>query len=305
MTGFSAGWLALREPFDRSARRAASAGFDLPALGRRLRGGAPVLGVLDLACGTGANFRELAPRLGGAQRWLLVDHDPVLLAALPGVLAAWAASQGFAMRAEGEQLRIEGPDWHAEVQPLRIDLAQESGLSALPLAEVALVTASALLDLVSAHWLDDLLVRARAARLALLFALTVDGRMGWTPKLEADDLLARLFEAHQQRDKGFGVALGSAAVNRAADRLRALGYELQLTCSDWDIDGSEGAQAQAMLTALVEGSAAAASEQGPEAVIEIAEWAAARMRLLARTRLCIGHGDLLATLASVEALSAG
>ena len=66
MTGFSADWLALREPFDRSARQAAAAAFDLPALAGRLRGDKPALEVVDLACGTGANLRELGPRLRGA-----------------------------------------------------------------------------------------------------------------------------------------------------------------------------------------------------------------------------------------------
>lgn len=294
MTGFSADWLALREPFDRSARGASFGAFDLPGLARRLRGGASTLGVLDLACGTGANLRALAPRLGGPQRWLLVDHDPLLLATLPGALTAWAASRGFSSHANGEGLRLEGPDWHADVEPLRIDLAQ--GLAALPLAEVGLVTASALLDLVSAAWLDDLLVRVQAARVALLFALTVDGRVDWAPEVAGDELLTRLFEAHQQRDKGFGAALGGAAVERAAERLRALGYELQHAASDWQIDGSEGAQAQAMLAAMVAGCAAAACEQAPELAAAISDWVIERTRLLAGTRLRIGHRELLATL---------
>ncbi|MDM0016141.1 class I SAM-dependent methyltransferase [Variovorax saccharolyticus] len=294
MTGFSADWLALREPFDRSARCASAAALDPKALAQGLRGAAPDLGVLDLACGTGANLRELAPRLGGSQRWLLVDHDPLLLAALPDVLRAWAGAQGLAFSADGLRLRIEGPGWLAEVQPLRIDLAR--GLDQLPLSEVGLVTASALLDLVSAAWLDDLLVRARAAGAALWFALTVVGRVDWTPEAAGDALLARLFEAHQRRDKGFGAALGAAAADRAAERMGALGYRVLRADSDWDIDASLGAPAQALLAALIEGTADAAREQDPEAAAAVAGWAAERRRLLGRTRLRIGHRELLATL---------
>ena len=294
MTGFSADWLALREPFDRSARGASAAAFDPQALALRLRRAAPELAVLDLACGTGANLRELAPRLGGAQRWLLVDHDPLLLAALPAVLGAWAGSQGFAFGANARGLRIDGPGWRAEVQPLRIDLAQ--GLDELPLAQVGLVTASALLDLVSAAWLDALLVRARAARAALWFALTVDGRVDWAPEVAGGDLMARLFEAHQRRDKGFGAALGAAAADRAAERMGALGYQVRRADSDWDIDASLGAPAQALLAALIEGSAEAACAQDPQAAAALAAWTAERMRLLGRTRLRIGHRELLATL---------
>ena len=295
MTGFSADWLTLREPFDRSARGASAAAFDLPALALRLRRrrSDPVLGVLDLACGTGANLRELAPRLGGAQRWLLVDHDPLLLATLPRALAAWAETEGFLFGHQAGGFGIEGPGWRADVEPLRIDLAQD--LAALPLAQVGLVTASALLDLVSAAWLDDLLARACHAGQALLFALTVDGRMDWTPRVAGDDRLARLFAAHQRRDKGFGAALGGAAADLAADRLGARGCELQLATSDWVIDGGEGAQAQAMLAAMVAGIAAAVREQDPAAAALATDWEAQRLRRLARTRLRVGHRDLLAT----------
>ncbi|MCB1771612.1 MAG: class I SAM-dependent methyltransferase, partial [Candidatus Competibacteraceae bacterium] len=75
MNGFSATWLALREPVDAASRNR--------ALTNRLiewRGRMDTLRVLDLASGTGANFRFLAPLLGGEQHWRLVDHDPALLA---------------------------------------------------------------------------------------------------------------------------------------------------------------------------------------------------------------------------------
>lgn len=292
MTGFSADWLALREPFDRAARQASAAAFDLAGLADRSRGGGATLGVLDLACGTGSNLRELAPRLGGAQRWLMVDHDPGLLAVLPGEVAAWARSRGFGCRSVADQLRLDGPGWDADVQLQRIDLSQELG--ALPWGDFALVTASALLDLVSAAWLDDLLARACAAKSALLFALTVDGRAEWTPEIAGDDWVARCFEAHQRRDKGFGAALGADAVAVAAARLAAWGCGVHRSRSDWRIDGGDGQDALAMLRAMISGSAEAALEQAPAAGAAIGEWQAQRMAAIARTRLRVGHIDLLA-----------
>lgn len=47
--------------------------------------------MLDLASGTGANLRFLAPLLGGEQHWRLVDHDPVLLARGEEQCGAWVA----------------------------------------------------------------------------------------------------------------------------------------------------------------------------------------------------------------------
>ena len=74
MSHFSAAWLALREPVDTVSRHA-----ELTARLIDWRQGQGPLSVVDLGSGTGANFRFLAPRLGGEQHWRLVDHDPALL----------------------------------------------------------------------------------------------------------------------------------------------------------------------------------------------------------------------------------
>ncbi len=292
MTGFSADWLALREPFDHAARSASAAGLDLRGMARRLRGADAVLGVLDLACGTGANLRELAPRLGGAQRWLLADHDASLLAALPDAIGAWASARGFTWRAEGAGLHVSGPDWAAEAHPLHIDLAL--ALHTAPFAQARLVTASALLDLVSAPWLDNLLTHVAAARPGVLFALNVDGRVSWDPALPGDADIDRLFTAHQHRDKGFGVALGGEAVRVLAQRLASIGYGATQVRSDWRIDARGGPGAIAMIRAMVEGAGGAALEQDATARALVEGWMAQRLALADRSRLGVGHLDLLA-----------
>lgn len=292
MTGFSVDWLALREPYDREARSMAAHSLKLNALATRLRGGDPALAVLDLACGTGANLRELAPRLAGSQRWTLVDHDPKLLEALPGVLAAWAMENGLLFQAEAKSMRIEGPGWTAEVHPLCIDLALELG--AVPFAGSRLVTASALLDLVSAPWLDALFGCVRSAGAAMLFALNVDGRITWDPSIAGDEEVDRLFASHQRRDKGFGPALGVEAVGVTVSRLPAMGYRIFQATSDWRIDAGEEAHAAALLTAMVEGMGAAAIEQDPTARSSVSEWIQRRIDVLDKTRLRIGHQEILA-----------
>jgi len=294
MNAFSADWLALRESFDRVARGAASASFDLQGLAARLRGGASALTVLDLACGTGANLRELAPRLGGVQRWTLVDHDPRLLAASPGVLAPWARTRGLSMATGERGLRFERAGLKVDVETLPCDLAQP--LDAAPFERYRLITASALLDLVSARWIDALARHARDAEAAVLFALSVDGSVEWWPELPGDADVHRLFVAHQHRDKGFGPALGGDAVHLAATRLSLLGYEVAQAASDWHIDGRGGAQSTAMLRAMIEGAAAAALEQDPSALTLIEDWTAERLDMIEWTTLRVGHRDLLATL---------
>ncbi|MGK6310420.1 class I SAM-dependent methyltransferase [Variovorax sp. DT-64] len=286
MTGFSADWLALREPFDLAARAASAATLDLRGMATRMRGDAEVLDVLDLACGTGANLRALAPCLGGAQRWLLIDHDPRLLAALPGVFAAWSRVQGLRLRVEHQAFHIEGRDWNAEVRWRRADLA--STLDAVPFAGAQLVTAAALLDLVSASWLDALFDRVPKMNVAMFFALSVDGRVHWDPATKGDEMVHQLFAAHQRRDKGFGPALGSEAPATAAARLAALGYGVTQSRSDWHIEE------MAMLQAMIDGMSSAAVEQDSNAHALVRTWRARRLASMPHGRLHVGHMDLLA-----------
>ncbi|MBA2722428.1 MAG: class I SAM-dependent methyltransferase [Methylibium sp.] len=302
MNGFTSDWLALREPFDRAARAAAAATLDLPSLiaGRSAEDGS--LSVIDLACGTGANLRELAPRLGGPQRWRLIDHDPVLLNAVAPALAGWASARGHRFEQHGDLLHVEGRGenglaFAAAVQTGRLDLARD--LNTLPFARTQLVTASALLDLVSADWLRALLDQALAARCALLFALNVDGRTAWDPADDHDELVHAAFAAHQRRDKGFlGPALGGQAVEQAALWLGAAGYRVRQADSDWIIDASQPGPshpaAAALQRAMIEGMATAASEQAPDNEAAIRAWRQRRLALLERSCLRVGHTDLIA-----------
>ena len=251
--------------------------------------------MVDLACGTGANLRELGAR-GWAVRsagcWSITTRNcwpPCRQRSRPG-----RAVQGLALRGAGDGWRIDGPDWQAEVRLQRLDLSRQ--LALLPWREAALVTASALLDLVSAAWLDELLTRAGAARAALLFALTVDGRVEWTPALVGDALAARPVR-RPTSDATRVSALRWAARPRAwrPQRWAASGYEVIQCRSDWQIDGGEGPAARAMLSAMVAGTAAAALEQAPAAGAALERWRAQRLAVVAQTRLRVGHLDLLAT----------
>ncbi|WP_077000696.1 class I SAM-dependent methyltransferase [Variovorax sp. KK3] len=285
MSGFSADWLALREPFDIAARAESAAAFDLRGMADRMRGGAKALSVVDLGCGTGANLRALAPRLGGSQRWLLVDHDPKLLAALPRVIGGWARAQGLVLRAGDAQLHVEGAGWDAEIRWLQADLV--GALDTVSLVAAQLVTAAALLDLVSAPWLRDLFERVRRANAAVFFALDVDGRLDWYPALEHDAEVHALFAAHQRRDKGFGPALGGESSSTAAALLEAMGYGVAQARSDWHIDSGP------MLASMIQGIASAALEQMPGAAPVVDAWRAQRSAS-PQSRLCVGHLDLLA-----------
>ena len=286
MSGFSAEWLALREPFDAAARAEADS---VAARAAGWLGPAPRR-IVDLACGTGANLRALAPRLGRGQHWRLVDHDAALLAALPDALRAWGRRCGYQVTVRGGgTLAIDGPGFDATVACQALDLAR--GLPALALPPGALLTASALLDLVSAAWLDALVTEATRAGATLLFTLNVDGRVLWQPADPGDGPVQAAFAAHQRRDKGFGPALGAGAVPEAVARLQAAGWQVETARSDWHIDG---AQSPAMLQALVDGTAAAAIEQAPGQRDAVAAWRQRRSAGRADACLVVGHVDLAA-----------
>ena len=274
---FGADWLALREPFDAAARESSSL---LVARLRALRPGPEPWRVMDLGCGTGANWRWLAPRLGGEQQWLALDHDAALLRAWPLPTGAEAPLD--------EPVRWRGVYFDATLLRREAELAH--GLHALPWAAVQLVTASALLDLAGAEWLDELVRRATDARATLFFALNVDGEHDWTPTVADDAWIGELFAAHQGRDKGLGPALGARAVPWLKQALCDRGYRVALGRSDWHVRRED----QAMKTAMIEGFARAAIEQEPTQAPLVRAWRARRLRKLGWGSLRVGHLDLLA-----------
>ena len=200
MSGFSATWLALREPVDAAARNA-----ELTAELAAWRRGRGLLTVLDLASGTGANLRFLAPALGGEQHWRLVDHDPVLLTRGEELSGPWSAEQRMNLTLNWRRLDLVG-DWE------RLDFRG-----------VQLVTAAALLDLVAADWLERLAQCCRDARAAVFMALTYDGSIVWEPALAGDERVREQVNRHQRTDKGFGPALGPNAAATLAILLRKFG----------------------------------------------------------------------------------
>jgi hypothetical protein len=330
MSGFDAGWLALREPFDAAARDATLARRFIDAVvvraSQRAAGGGSVAGsasvssapatartrpsswrpgaarIVDLAAGTGANLRVLAPRLPGDQDWLLVDHDPDLIAAQAGALGRWAVAQGWQCRVAEGGLLIDAGRAQWRVRARRLDL--QAAFDQLHLGSFDGVTTTAFLDLVSDAWLERLADRIVAAGVPLLATLTVDGRREWQPAAEGDAAIGAAFERHQQGDKGFGASLGPAAADAMLAKLAARGYRTESASSDWRIEAGDAA----MLLRMVDECAAVArsvlSTEGAPAgkadqvdqVDQVDHWAMLRRQQASEGRLTlrVGHRDMVA-----------
>lgn len=212
--------------------------------------------ILDLGCGTGSTVRALAPLLPINTHWHLVDNDLELLR-----LAGQAAGTSATLH--------------------QLDL---SDIDSLPLSGVTLVTASALIDLVSKTWLEQL---ASRLTVPVYFALSYDGRMSWRPENITDASVTEAFNSHQRTDKGFGPALGPDAVSVACEIFESHDFEVLVANSPWKL----GPRDTPLQKELVSGISKAASEFG----LQDAElWGTQRIAAAEKTLCQIGHGDILA-----------
>lgn len=262
MSGFSADWLALREPHDGRARNPEV----LAAVAAFLRG-RPSVRVVDLACGTGSTFRALTRHLPMHQNWRLVDNDVGLLARAAAVARAETVT----------------------IAAVPLDMSRD--LEAVLDGPLDLVTTSALLDLVSEAWLERLAVEIAARKIPLYAALSYDGRIEIGPADPSDASIIAAVNAHQGTDKGFGPALGPAAAAFAIARFKALGYSVVYGTSDWVI----GPQDRDMQLEIFAGWASAARETGVS-LADTAAWLTRRRDAVTagRSSIRVGHVDIFA-----------
>ncbi len=278
MSGFSAEWLALREPADHRARNVALREQLSDWLCHVTPSSRDVTRVLDLGCGAGSNLRALAAHLPQRQHWTLVDFDDALLKQARQTLREWA---DVVLR-DDEFLAIEKSGKHIEVVFSRQDLA--ANIEEVLSKPVELVTAAAFFDLVSPDWIARF---CKALRAPLYTVLTYDGVERWVPPHPSDREVLDAFHAHQTTDKGFGPAAGPAAIELMNAKLTERGFDLSLAPSPWKLGVSD----QALMLALATGAAAAVAETGRISTSALESWLDVRRAAVSSD---IGHWDLLA-----------
>ncbi|HEY3550534.1 MAG TPA: class I SAM-dependent methyltransferase [Gaiellaceae bacterium] len=262
----SPGWLDLRETADAAARARELVG--------QLRRRIPAEGgwlIHDLACGSGAMGRWLAPLLSGPQRWVLHDRDTGLL--------ALAAADVPGPAADGGEVAVE------------TRVSDVTRLHAADFAGASLVTASALLDLLTWDELSRLIRVCADAGCPVLFALSVVGRVQLLPADPLDGRIAAAFDAHQRRLTPRGRLLGPGSVEAAVEGFRRLGAEVVVRPSPWRLGAADSGLLVEWLTGWVD----AACEQEPELAPDADLYRRRRLREAAAGVLAVtvGHADLL------------
>jgi trans-aconitate methyltransferase len=266
MVRVSAGWLALREPADAAARAADLVDHltpRLPATSSRV--------IHDLGCGTGAMGRWLAPLLPGPQHWVVHDQDADLLklAALDRPLPA-----------------VDGAT--VTVEPRQSDIAR---LHPSDLTDASLITASALLDVLTRDELTALVAVLVGAGCPALLTLSVVGRVELRPADPLDRRVAAAFDAHQRRATKRGRLLGPDAVAVALEEFGRTGAEVVVRPSPWRL----GAPQAGLVAEWLTGWVAAACEQEIELAAEVDAYRRRRLTEAAAGGLAVtvDHADLL------------
>lgn len=259
-------WLDLREPADAQARSTEL----LDHLSGLLPHGRP-LEIHDLGCGTGSMRRWLGPQLSGPQLWIEYDRDAELL-------QRHAADSTTSL--DGVKL---------VVQTRRADLAQ---LVQSDLAGASLITASALLDMMTAEELEYFVSVCASAGCPCLITLSVAGHVELFPPDSLDVAIQGAFNDHQRRKIAHGRLLGPDAAAAAADLFHRAGLSVVTRLSTWRLGATDGP----LLRDWFEGWLGAACEQDLALRKVAGPYAQKRLTQLkdGLWRVTVYHHDLLA-----------
>jgi hypothetical protein len=215
--------------------------------------------------------RWLAPRLPGPQHWVLHDRDADLLAIAAEDLPGEAA--------DGAAVTVE---------------TRESDITRLApgdLTDATLITASAMLDLLTGEELAGLVTVCAGAGCPVLLTMSVVGRVDLNPADPLDADVAAAFDAHQRRTTERGRLLGPDAVAVALAGFDRVGADVLVRPSPWRLGASDADLAAQWFNGWV----GAACEQQVELFAETGAYARRRLAEATAGQLAVtvDHADLL------------
>jgi len=262
----SSDWLALRESEDARAR---SRDLAFAAAGRLAPG--PLV-IHDLGSGTGSMMRWLAPLLPGPQAWVLHDWNPELVDhATNGTVPLDRDGRPVSVRTRTGELERLDPD---------------------DLEGASLVTATALLDVLTSAELRAVVRACVAVGCPVLLSLSVTGEIRLDPRDPRDDVFEASFNAHQQRRVSGRRLVGPSSVGLAQDLFLEAGWNIRPAATFWRL----GDHDPHLLGQWFDGWFEAALEQRADLQVDGAGYRALRSSQLRRGALSavVVHTDLLA-----------
>ena len=266
MSGFSIEWLNLREVSDHRARDKHLLKNAVDWL-NKLQAKDKV--IVDLGSGTGSTIRCLhrsATHLPSIQ-WRLVDNDPEVLA--------------------------EAVDRHSKDYSIESFLVDLSETQKLPLDSVSLITASALFDLVSENFIQELCQLVKGKNdyrpVGLYSALNYDGCIKWTPSHPLDAAILVNFNTDQKRDKGFGPALGPDASDFLQSQFNITKFQCLSATSPWLLDSGD----YLLTESLINGISEVALQTDGLTNSDVLSWKAFRIKNIKTGSCFLGHTDIL------------
>ncbi|REH42876.1 hypothetical protein BCF44_110378 [Kutzneria buriramensis] len=224
--------------------------------------------IRDLGCGTGSLGRWLSPLLPNPQHWIMQDREPDLLRHVYMDVTSTA------------------------LVTVETRLGDLGGVTAADLAGTSLVTASALLDILTTEEVDRLAAACADARVPALFTLSVLGEVELSPADPLDAEIAEAFNEHQRRVQDGRRLLGPDAPAAVVESFEKRGVAVQVAPSPWQLGGDH----PELTAEWLRGWVGAAVEQRPELAAEAASYLRQRLDAIEEGRLSgtVGHVDVLA-----------
>ena len=156
-----------------------------------------------------------------------------------------------------------------------------------------MITASALLDLVSENFIRDLcqLIKEKNEYRPVGFysALNYDGCIKWTPFHPLDALILMNFNADQRRDKGFGPALGPDATDFLTRQFHCTKFQCLSAKSPWLLGSAD----YLLTESLINGISGVAVKTDELTNSDILDWKTFRMKNVRNGTCFLGHTDIL------------
>lgn len=262
----SSDWLALREAEDSRARSRELAGLVLDLLPPG------PLTVHDLGSGTGSMMRWLAPLLPGPQTWVLHDWN--------------AALTERALEAAPPRDLFDAP------VSIRSRVGELERLESADLEVASLVTASALLDVLTSREARNIVHACVEVGAPALLSLSVTGEVELQPWDARDKLFEAAFNDHQRREVAGGRLLGRYGGPIVRGLFAEAGWKVRTTRTSWRLTDAE----PCLLREWFDGWVNSAEEHRPGLRDECAGYRELRDGQLHRGDLSaiVHHLDLLA-----------